>query len=548
MSVLSDTLLGFVKGQEGFSSKPFWDYKQWTSGYGTKGQPGEFVDPSEAERRLQAELLNSRNAVAQRFPNLDGPKLDALTSFTYNVGPGWTQGSGLADAVRSGDWQSAAERLRQYNKAGGKVLPGLVNRRSAEAAMFLGGAPSVASAPASIAPAIPPVLQSGYGRQSGPGAVPPTPAPQSNKAPVMAQGYPSNMLGPLSSIRDRLMNPLTMMGMSILASPTREASEGARIALAARGQQEDMAEAARRRGFEDKAMAEAEAQKTQWRGLLDDPANFEGLPAPVAKIAKALPAEKGGQLILDLIQRRAAAAAEGNPAAIREWEYYNKLPPDQQQRYLDMKRQNMSVVGGDVINKATGQPVANVEDAIRRGEQAKVVGKETGERQMMAPKALASVQSANAKAANVQSAINNAKGMISNWSAGWGSLLSGMPATQALGLREQLKRVVANMGFEELQDMRANSPTGGALGQVAVQELEMLQKTRVSLEQAQKPEELKAALEELEAFMAGAQERRQRAYEATYGQGGGAPAQGQAAAPAAPRAMDLGDGFTLEGP
>lgn len=378
MSVLSDTLLGFVKGQEGFSSKPFWDYKQWTSGYGTKGQPGEFVDPSEAERRLQAELLNSRNAVAQRFPNLDGPKLDALTSFTYNVGPGWTQGSGLADAVRSGDWQSAAERLRQYNKAGGKVLPGLVNRRSAEAAMFLGGAPSVASAPASIAPAIPPVLQSGYGRQSGPGAVPPTPAPQSNKAPAMAQGYPSNMLGPLSSIRDRLMNPLTMMGMSILASPTREASEGARIALAARGQQEDMAEAARRRGFEDKAMAEAEAQKAQWRGLLDDPANFEGLPAPVAKIAKSLPAEKGGQLILDLIQRRAAAAAEGNPAAIREWEYYNKLPPDQQQRYLDMKRQNMSVVGDEIRNKATGEVKANVGDALARGEAQKEIGSARG--------------------------------------------------------------------------------------------------------------------------------------------------------------------------
>lgn len=369
----------------------------------------------------------------------------------------------------------------------------------------------------------------------------------------MASSSPGSgsMLGPLSSLRDKLMNPLTMMGMSILASPTREASDGARIALAARGQENDMAEAARRKGLEDKAMAEAEAQKAQWRGLLDDPSNFEGLPAPVAKIAKALPADKGGQLLLNMIQRRAEAATEGNPANVREWEYYNKLPPDQQQRFLDMKRQNMSVVGGDVINKATGQPVANVEDAIRRGEQAKVVGRETGERQMMAPKALASVQSANAKAANVQSAINNAKGMISNWSAGWGSLLSGMPATQALGLREQLKRIVANMGFEELQDMRANSPTGGALGQVAVQELEMLQKTRVSLEQAQKPEELKAALEELEAFMAGAQERRQRAFEATYGQGGtggGASGQGQPAAPAALRAMDLGDGFTLEGP
>lgn len=78
--------------------------------------------------------------------------------------------------------------------------------------------------------------------------------------------------------------------------------------------------------------------------------------------------------------------------------------------------------------------------------------------------------------------------------------------------------------------MRANSPTGGALGQVAVQELDMLQKTKVSLEQSQSVEQFLTALDELEALMSGAKARRQAAFQAVYGTGGlaggnvGAPA------------------------
>ncbi len=43
--------------------------------------------------------------------------------------------------------------------------------------------------------------------------------------------------------------------------------------------------------------------------------------------------------------------------------------------------------------------------------------------------------------------------------------------------------IKANLGFAELKKMRDESPTGGALGQVAVQELEMLQATVAKLDQ-----------------------------------------------------------------
>src|ERR1700757_2553084 len=34
--VLDDKMLAFLRQQEGFTPKAFWDYKQWTNGYGTK--------------------------------------------------------------------------------------------------------------------------------------------------------------------------------------------------------------------------------------------------------------------------------------------------------------------------------------------------------------------------------------------------------------------------------------------------------------------------------------------------------------------------------
>ena len=46
--------------------------------------------------------------------------------------------------------------------------------------------------------------------------------------------------------------------------------------------------------------------------------------------------------------------------------------------------------------------------------------------------------------------------------------------------------------------MRDASPTGGALGQVAVQELVALQSTIASLDQDQSPQQLKDALDKIE--------------------------------------------------
>ncbi len=59
-------------------------------------------------------------------------QFDALTSFCYNCGNG-----NLQKLVAKRDAAAIAEKLLAYNKAGGKVLPGLTRRREAERALFL---------------------------------------------------------------------------------------------------------------------------------------------------------------------------------------------------------------------------------------------------------------------------------------------------------------------------------------------------------------------------------------------------------------------------
>jgi lysozyme len=64
--------------------------------------------------------------------------LDALISFSFNVGLGTLQRSTLRQKHNRGDYAGAAEEFLKYCKAGGKVLKGLENRRKDERVLYLG--------------------------------------------------------------------------------------------------------------------------------------------------------------------------------------------------------------------------------------------------------------------------------------------------------------------------------------------------------------------------------------------------------------------------
>ena len=197
------------------------------------------------------------------------------------------------------------------------------------------------------------------------------------------------------------------------------------------------------------------------------------------------------------------------------------------------------VIGDILANKTTGAEIRNVGGNIAAGKRQEVVGREQGERQANAPKAAAALVAMDAKSDIVLDTARRARQLVSDTTTGLpGTLLSAIPGTQARNLSALVDTLKANAGFNELQTMRDNSPTGGALGQVAVQELQMLQATITSLEQAQTADQLTQAIDNFASFVAASKQRRRAAYEATYG-----AAQSQPA-PGAPE----GDGWTEVSP
>jgi GH24 family phage-related lysozyme (muramidase) len=138
-AALSPQYMDAIKKFEGYTPRATWDYKQHSIGYGTKARhAGERIDRPEAEARLQEEVGKARAIVDRFAPDAPEGVKAALTSLTYNAGSKWTR-SGLGEAVRAGDYQKAQELFLQYNKAGGRTLPGLASRRQSEAQWMTGG-------------------------------------------------------------------------------------------------------------------------------------------------------------------------------------------------------------------------------------------------------------------------------------------------------------------------------------------------------------------------------------------------------------------------
>jgi len=121
--------------------------------------------------------------------------------------------------------------------------------------------------------------------------------------------------------------------------------------------------------------------------------------------------------------------------------------------------------------------------------------------------------------------VKQAREKVSGFTAGAGALLSFVPLTEAKDLSKRLTTIKANLGFDRLQQMRDASPTGGALGQVAVQELIALQSTIASLDQDQSPTQLKEALDKIEFHYSNWRDAVRKSGKATTG--GAVPAGGK---------------------
>jgi lysozyme len=159
--MISPKALKMIAHHEGIRLKPYQcPAKLWTIGV------GHVIDPNhgrlkiedrvglpcpegwnrrftieEVDAILAKDLERFENGVLKYCPTARGKQgwMDALVSFSFNVGLGTLQRSTLRQKHNRGDYEGAAEEFLKYTKAGGKVLKGLVNRRSDERALYLGG-------------------------------------------------------------------------------------------------------------------------------------------------------------------------------------------------------------------------------------------------------------------------------------------------------------------------------------------------------------------------------------------------------------------------
>lgn len=113
----------------------------WTIGWGSTGpgiKKGVTWTQDMADARLSSDVTKFAakvDALLGAAPTTPGQKA-ALVSLAYNIGTGNLQTSTLLRLHKEGDYVAAQGQFQRWNKAAGKVLPGLTRRRMAEAEVY----------------------------------------------------------------------------------------------------------------------------------------------------------------------------------------------------------------------------------------------------------------------------------------------------------------------------------------------------------------------------------------------------------------------------
>ena len=144
---ISKNGLELIKKYEGLSLKPYiCPSGHATIGYGNTYYPnGKRVSMSDkpitkiqAEQMLEFVANKDFASKVEEYviPEIGQSMFDALVSFAYNVGVANFKSSTLLKKVNAMDYAGAKEEFKKWNKAGNRVLPGLVARRKEEAELF----------------------------------------------------------------------------------------------------------------------------------------------------------------------------------------------------------------------------------------------------------------------------------------------------------------------------------------------------------------------------------------------------------------------------
>ncbi|QEE11960.1 lysozyme [Bartonella krasnovii] len=148
MRKISREGLELIKQWEGLRLEAYRDLACiWTIGYGhtnNAGTPlvkkGMRITKEEAEKILCEDLKQFEKTVEESVTvSLTDNQFAALVSFCYNVGTKAFCKSTLLKKLNQGDYEAVPGELQKWNKVGGKPFIGLVNRRAAEAGLWVKG-------------------------------------------------------------------------------------------------------------------------------------------------------------------------------------------------------------------------------------------------------------------------------------------------------------------------------------------------------------------------------------------------------------------------
>lgn len=150
----SDECIRILKLEEGFVKYPYWDYAQYSIGYGTRCPDDKLeyysqygITDAEAEALLRAFLDSFEEDINEdlidRFGlTLNQHQFDALLMFSYNCGTGWIYNSNdklRAAVINGATGNELIDRFSRWCNAGGQIKTFLLKRRLVEANMYLNG-------------------------------------------------------------------------------------------------------------------------------------------------------------------------------------------------------------------------------------------------------------------------------------------------------------------------------------------------------------------------------------------------------------------------
>lgn len=143
---ISKSGLEFIKKEEGFIPKAYWDYKQYSIGYGSgkyengnSVKEGDVVTEEKATAMLESWINKVVDISIKKYVVVSLPqnRYDSLCSFIYNVGNSAFETSTLLKLLNQNKILEAADEFDRWIYAGGKTLDSLIKRRRKEKELFL---------------------------------------------------------------------------------------------------------------------------------------------------------------------------------------------------------------------------------------------------------------------------------------------------------------------------------------------------------------------------------------------------------------------------